>query len=379
MIRKEDRCGRRVLVIDIRYRKKSGARARYRKDAQVQTQAAATAEERRILACISAHGEPVEPTPGATQTAAPSITFGEAITLFRQGKAVVRLKASSRHGYEEIIASRLDAWAARSLTAIDFAAVNALDAGMVGEGLSASRRRNVAITVRSILRAAVDAGELAAMPPLPRLPVKGRKIQSTLTVAQVDAILTASLPAWRLAFGLACYAGLRAGEVRALRWMDVDIADGLLVVRLARTQGVTSTPKSGHEREIPLSTDLLAMLREAGPGAPHAVVARTGHGEPWGQSGLLQAFRRAQTRAGLTGWRFHDLRHHFVSTLFRGGAGAPAVQALAGHLHLSAYSARLGHPYRPTRPPVPATRPDRSAATALDPAGPTSRSEGTLG
>jgi len=33
--------------------------------------------------------------------------------------------------------------------------------------------------------------------------------------------------------------------------------------------------------------------------------------------------------------RFHDLRHFFVTQLFRRGGSAPAVQALAGHLHLA--------------------------------------------
>ena len=56
MIRKEERRGERVLVLDIRYKKKDGTRARYRKDAHVQTMAAATAEERRILDLAHAIG-----------------------------------------------------------------------------------------------------------------------------------------------------------------------------------------------------------------------------------------------------------------------------------------------------------------------------------
>jgi integrase len=33
--------------------------------------------------------------------------------------------------------------------------------------------------------------------------------------------------------------------------------------------------------------------------------------------------------------RLHNLRHYFVTRCFRIGAGAPTVQALAGHRHLS--------------------------------------------
>ncbi len=61
-----------------------------------------------------------------------------------------------------------------------------------------------------------------------------------------------------------------------------------------------------------------------------------GNGQPWGEYGLNQALKRAIGRAGVEGsWRFHDLRHFFVTQLFRGGGSAPAVQALAGHLHLT--------------------------------------------
>jgi hypothetical protein len=45
MIRKIERRGERILVIDIRYKKKDGTKARYRKAAQVQTVPAAAGEE----------------------------------------------------------------------------------------------------------------------------------------------------------------------------------------------------------------------------------------------------------------------------------------------------------------------------------------------
>jgi integrase len=40
-------------------------------------------------------------------------------------------------------------------------------------------------------------------------------------------------------------------------------------------------------------------------------------------------------RANLPHTRLHDLRHFFITQCFTGGAGAPTVQRLAGHCHLS--------------------------------------------
>ncbi len=58
-------------------------------------------------------------------------------------------------------------------------------------------------------------------------------------------------------------------------------------------------------------------------------------GKPWGDHALYHAFKGACRKVELTGFRFHDLRHAFVTELFRGGAPAPVVQRLAGHEHLT--------------------------------------------
>lgn len=336
-IRKVKRKGGTRLVIDILYRKPDGARGRYRKDAQVQTMAAARTEERRLLSNIGQFGEPFEPIPQVELVALKeemSISFKDVVDLFRKGKAITDLKPSTRIGYEEILTTRLiPKFGDRSLDGIGFEDASVLDAGMVLEGLSISRRRNVLVVLRSVLQAAVDLGKLKAMPALPQLPKLGKKSIGALTQKQVEAILAVSSASQKTAFSLAAYAGLRAGEVRALRGVDVDLDAGILVVRFSKSKGETSTPKSGHERMIPLAAPLKALL--ASTKKTSKLVALTEKGEQWGEWGLLQAFKRALKKAGLEGWTFHLLRHYFVSALFRGGASAPAVQLLAGHADLT--------------------------------------------
>ncbi|HSN97763.1 MAG TPA: tyrosine-type recombinase/integrase [Candidatus Nanopelagicales bacterium] len=382
-IRKTTRRGETRLIIDIHYRKPDGTQGRYRKDAQVQTLAAARTEERRLLALIAQHGEPIEPraeVPSASASSAapspspaslssaslalispaaaqpfqaqpppapppppslpPPLTFADAVALFRAGKAITRLKPSTRGSYDEILSTwLLPRFGARPIDALSFADVTRLDAELVKERASPSRRSNVQIVLRSVLRAALDAGKLAAMPRLPALPKKGRKVLIPLSAEQVDQLLAVASPSQRIAFALAAFAGLRAGEVRALRWADVRLDDdgsGVLVVRFAQTKGETSTPKSGHEREVPLAPQLVALLQAIPSNRRHGLVATTQRGGPWGEYGLNQALKRAIRRAGCKGsWRYHDLRHFFVTQLFRRGGSAPAVQALAGHLHLT--------------------------------------------
>ncbi|WP_437737351.1 tyrosine-type recombinase/integrase [Sorangium sp. So ce1335] len=66
------------------------------------------------------------------------------------------------------------------------------------------------------------------------------------------------------------------------------------------------------------------------------LVSTTRRGQPWAECSLNQALKQATRKAGIAApFRFHDLRHFLVTQLFRRGGGAPAVQALAGLLHLA--------------------------------------------
>lgn len=346
-VRREHRRGETRWIIDIRYRKIDGKHGRFRKDAQVQTRAAATAEERRLLACMEKHGEPIAPGP-KVDAAPPSagVTFGEAVKVFLAGKAVTSLKPTTRIGYTEILETRLlPRFTGRPLAGLGYQDVATLDAELVTEGLSPSRRRNVQVALRSVLRGAADAGQIGAMPRLPALPVAGRTILATLSMEDVERILAAATPAARLALALAAYAGLRAGEIRGLQWGDIDLGAKVLVVRRATSKGQTAAPKSGHARALPLAAPLVALLTASGPGKAGDLVA-TAKGRQWGEFGLLQSIRRAIVKAGVAGhWRVHDLRHAFVTELFRRGGSGPAVQALAGHSSLLV-TQRYAHPDR---------------------------------
>jgi len=61
---------------------------------------------------------------------------------------------------------------------------------------------------------------------------------------------------------VAAYAGLRLGEIRALRWRDVDFAKRLIHVRRAFTQKAEDVPKSGRARAVPMIDQVLVVLDE---------------------------------------------------------------------------------------------------------------------
>lgn len=341
-VRTEKRHGRKTWVIDIRY-EYNGKRARFRRDAQVQTALAARAEDRRRIGMLAATGLPFD---RREVTSDPSLAKGSpakaeaprfdcVVRDYLEQFAPSHLKPSTRAGYTDVInAHLLPELGGLRLDEIDAKVVRAMDAKLAAKGRRPSTRRNVQAVLRSIVcRYADEAGLLGARPSLPRLPRVGATVSSTLTVEEIRRLLAATDGDERLALMIAAFAGLRAGEIRGLRVRDLNLAKGLLVVRRNVCNGEASAPKSGHERLVPLVPELREALGRARTADLDAAVT-TGRRKPWTDASLTNAFRRARDRAGLRGWRLHDLRHFYVTSLFRAGLPAPLVQRLAGHEHL---------------------------------------------
>jgi len=53
-------------------------------------------------------------------------------------------------------------------------------------------------------------------------------------------------------FRVAAFTGMRLGELRALRWADVDWVNRLVYIRRFYTWGAEGAPKSGRVRSVPL-------------------------------------------------------------------------------------------------------------------------------
>lgn len=129
--------------------------------------------------------------------------------------------------------------------------------------------------------------------------------------------------------------GLRRGEALALRWMDVDLPKGMLVVR-HREQDDAPT-KSGNERRIPLRGDALDALRkehERRDPDPSAHVIVDDDNQPIRGDRVSHRFKFFVRKAKLSGReqiRFHSLRHSCASWLIQQGVQLSVVSKILGH------------------------------------------------
>jgi integrase len=140
----------------------------------------------------------------------------------------------------------------------------------------------------------------------------------------------------------AAFTGLRLGELRALRWGDIDFASRSIIVRRnLPSHGEEKTPKSGKIRSVPL-IDQAAVAVDGLSKREHFTadderVFPSVTGGPFDDGEAREEFYAALKRAGLGRLReqekpivFHDLRHTF-GTL--GAAIWPLsdLQAYMGH------------------------------------------------
>jgi len=138
---------------------------------------------------------------------------------------------------------------------------------------------------------------------------------------------------------VAAYAGLRLGELLALRWRDVDFAGDALTVGRAMSAGVESSTKSGRVRRVPLPDQAAAALDRLSRREDFTeddervfcnVLGRTLDG-----SALRRRFKRARDAAGLRPLRFHDLRHTYGSLLAAAGVDLVTIKSAMGHSALA--------------------------------------------
>ena len=158
------------------------------------------------------------------------------------------------------------------------------------------------------------------------LPERDRKLPVVLSRDEVRRILAATTnPKHRLALSLTYAAGLRLGEVAALRVGDVDVERRMLHVRAGK----------GRKDRYTLLADHVCRLLESYPvpNDPKAfLLTGTRPGRHLTHRTIQKVFQQACERAGIRKRAtLHTLRHSFATHLLEGGTGLRHIQELLGH------------------------------------------------
>jgi integrase len=197
------------------------------------------------------------------------------------------------------------------------------------KGRAPATVNNYLAVAGAVLAYAVEVGHIAKRPSLGMLHVPPQDF-AWYTDDQLDAVVAAcNTPYERAAILLGGDAGLRAGEIRALRREDIG-PDKLLVQR-SDWFGELKAPKSGRSRPVPMSARLVQAIGECARGHASPTILVRSDGTPWTREVMRVGIARLCLSAGVENLGWHALRHSLCSRLAARGVPASAIQAIAGH------------------------------------------------
>ncbi len=216
------------------------------------------------------------------------------------------------------------------LDAIGVEQIEAFKAAMLKQDYQPKTVNNCLTTLRRLLAVAVEWGKLDKIPPVRWLRSPDPEFDF-LTFDEADRLIAgAAGDTWKVMITVGLRTGLRIGELLALRWDDVDLAGGRLVVRRSVSRGIIGTPKNGRSREVPLSEHALVALRSHHHARGEFVFAAD-KGGLIARGATKWPIWMACRRAGLRQIGWHVLRHTFASHLAMRGVAIKAIQELLGH------------------------------------------------
>ena len=265
-------------------------------------------------------------------------TFSEFAARFLTAKEG-GIKLSTLDDYQQVIHNHLNPFFGRMrLSGITPLKVQGFLAWEGERGISPATTGKAFRVLKVILRQAL-AWELIGRDPTSgvRGPRQERKEMDFLTPEETTALLEAAEGETRDIIAVAALAGLRQGEIFALRWGDIDLeASSIQVVRAYRNGRFTEPKTAASRRAVPISGHLERILRAryeaAGAPRPEDLVFPSQAGGPLDRANFItRSFEPALAAAGLRRIRFHDLRHTYASLAISAGMDPKGLQRAMGH------------------------------------------------
>ncbi|GAC1677063.1 MAG: site-specific integrase [Steroidobacteraceae bacterium] len=247
----------------------------------------------------------------------PLPTWEAAVSKWQRERAAREAETKRR---ESVHLSFAEPWLrGRLLDTIKRADLEALRDAKLDQGAGARTANYLVQTVTAILRAAVRWEWIDRAPKLEAMP-EGPPRGAMLTYAQATSLLSALPPHLSRLAEFCLETGLRQGNAKRLQWRQVQLDSN----RLSFSAGEM---KNGMPLLVPLTDRAREIL--ASCSGDHLRWVFTYAGQPIAQP-TNTAWYQAIRRTGLTGVRFHDLRHTWASWHMSGGTDALILQKLGG-------------------------------------------------
>jgi integrase len=167
--------------------------------------------------------------------------------------------------------------------------------------------------------------------------------------AEAEALLAALPAEQRALWATALYAGLRRGELQALRWHNLDLERGLINVEHSwdRCAGLIEPKSRSGVRRVPmptvLRTQLLSHRLRRGRPAGGFVFPAADQSRPFDSAWATTKARRAWHAAALVPIGLHECRHSYAAYAIAAGINPKALSSYMGHSSITVTLDRYGH------------------------------------
>ena len=170
---------------------------------------------------------------------------------------------------------------------------------------------------------------------LPRMREKSKK-EKPFTLDEIDLILSnCSSVNTRNFFGICFFTGMRAGEVLALKWEDIDLDTDTISINKTVAKGVINSPKTASSyRDIEMLPKAKEFLRsqQLQTGIKNSYVFIDRHGSFYPESTTFYTlFQKLLVKCNLNRTRLHNTRHTFASLMLNNGIEPMWVSNTLGH------------------------------------------------
>jgi integrase len=302
---------------------------------------------------------------GRTGAAAPRFRDYAAAWLADAERGVRRTRSgevyrpSTLRGYRQALDDvLLPALGPKRLSEITRGELHQLVQRLTREGRKPSTVRNVLLPLRATFRDAL-AAEIVHWNPCTglRLPVDRGRRDRVIAPGEATVMLATLADRDRALWATAMYAGLRRGELMALRWTEVDlVACSLRVERsydpVARIFGPPKSRAGLRVVPVPavLRDHLQAHRNRADESCQPLVFARStlagrrrGPDGPFNDAAVMARARKAWEDHGIVPASLHVCRHAYGTLMIAAGETPKAVQTYVGHSSITITFDRYGH------------------------------------
>jgi len=205
--------------------------------------------------------------------------------------------------------------------------------------LSDKTRYDRRVVILQLMKWATQRAELILKNPLRHVKMKKPEWapQPCYTPEQVEAMLERVEPGMRDMIMVLAFTGIRFGELRELRWDDIDLNQGTHGFVTIRRGGAGGRTKGKRSRRIPLHPELAAMLRRRSRKGERVFAASELGGRGDGlivDTVFLRKLKRLCAACKFTNpdqYKIHTFRHFFASMLARENVSYKYALEFMGH------------------------------------------------